>query len=128
MTYHVTNFKLEWEYMKHDMLIVKSLFLTINQSTVFYLIILITIKHIYGYTYDNLNKNKFDVMLVDFTSNECSLALSYKLNIPAVFYITLDQLNVLSAFTTSPAPPSYIPRFMSITLTVLLLRFLLRLE
>ena len=63
--------------------------------------------------YNRLDKSKFDVMLLDLVYNECGLALAHKLRIPVVGYWAFSFSSGEQEFTTAPAPPSYVPAFMS---------------
>ena len=63
--------------------------------------------------YENLQEEQFDVVVVDLIYNECSLALARKLSVPVVGYWAFSFASGPQEFTTAPAPPYYVPGFMS---------------
>ena len=63
--------------------------------------------------FENLNEELFDVIVVDLIYNECSLALARKLSVPVVGYWAFSFTSGPQVFTTAPAPPSFVPGFMS---------------
>jgi len=55
----------------------------------------------------------YDIAIVDLMFNECGLALAHRLGVPAVGYWAFSFSSGWQEFTTQPAPPSFVPAFMS---------------
>jgi len=55
----------------------------------------------------------YDVAIVDLMFNECGLALAHRLGAPAVGYWAFSFSSGWQEFTSQPAPPSFVPAFMS---------------
>lgn len=63
--------------------------------------------------FDQLTAGNFDIAVVDLIYNECGLGLAHKLGLPVVGYWAFSFASMQQDFTTAPAPPSFVPGFMS---------------
>lgn len=55
----------------------------------------------------------YDIAIIDLMFNECGLALAHRLGTPAIGYWAFSFSSGWQEFTTQPAPPSFVPAFMS---------------
>jgi len=67
------------------------------------------------YVGDAITKDStpYDIAIVDLMFNECGLALAHRHGVPAVGYWAFSFSSGWQEFTTQPAPPSFVPAFMS---------------
>ena len=55
----------------------------------------------------------YHLAIIDLMFNECGLALAHRLGTPAIGYWAFSFSSGWQEFTTQPAPPSFVPAFMS---------------
>ena len=60
-----------------------------------------------------LEREKYDVAIVDLMFNECGLALAHHLGLPSVGYWAFSFASGAQEFTTMEALPSFVPAMMS---------------